>query len=1788
MVMSTFSCLFFNASAAFTEVASSYDEDESGNRTVYWTYFEDKSTSPVIGRLVIYKYRTNEDGVMVKDWGYLDDKINIVIFSGEVDVVPTRLFYGMDKITDVTFGPNVREICSYAFNECTSLKSVELPDLLHTVGEYAFYGCTSITDVTLGSGLCDTSVEGAGEAYIGQNAFKNCTSLKTLTVKNGCKQIGYGMFENCTALEDVVLPDSVESIGAHAFENCASFIDIVIPDSVVSVGDFAYNNCSSAKTASLGHNLTEIGAYLFDNCTSLEKVTFNTGATKVSEGMFYNCSSLTDIALVDGITEIGDCAFEKCSSLEEITIPFSVTKIGDSAFDSTALKTIDIPQAVAEIGAGAFTNCADLTDINVDSKNRNYKSYNGALYSGDYSSLICCPPAKSGAYTVYSAAEKIADDAFIGCDKLTVIEIPDSVTEISASAFNGCADDLVIKCSCNSIAVDYAAKYGIDCEITKHNGNKIWEVVKEAGCEEDGEKQQVCDACDTVFDTEVIPALGHTYDAGVITKAATCEADGVFTYTCTRCNKTRTEVIPATGHEYDEGTVTKAATCEAEGVITYKCTNEGCKNKYTEAIPALGHNYDDGVVTKAPTCEANGVMTYTCQNEGCKKKYTEEIPALEHIWDAGVVTKDATCTEEGVKTFTCTQDGCKKTYTEKIPATGHKWDKGTITKPCTQYENGERTFTCSECGETKTETLVFTYPNPGRYDISDDGTEILKKYWELDGKTLYIYENIGNEWVGYSNVIEKVVAADNATILPAYAFYKYPNLKKADIDNIDEIGAYAFNDCDALTDVSMDPAIIGEYAFYDCDAIEDICLGKVLQSADKNIFKDCDKLSNVEFENGCKVVGYGMFENCTALKDFILPDSIDEIGAHAFENCQSFVDIVIPDSVKSVGDYAYYNCSSAKSAYLGHNLEAAGKYLFGNCTSLEKATFKTSIDAISVGMFYNCSSLKDVELVDGLETIGNIAFEKCSALAEIEIPFSVKVIGDSAFDSTALETVFIPQQVEEIGAGAFTNCANLTDINVDAKNRNYKSYNGVLYSGDYAQLLCCPPAKSGDYTVYEACLEIVDDAFIGCDKLTSVTIPEDVQAISASAFNGCSEDLILKSCCNSLAAAYADHFDIDFVTTYHNGDPIWVITKEPTCLNKGIEAFLCEACGHVYDSKPIDALGHAYNSGEVTKAATCEKDGVMTYTCERCGHTYTETIEAIGHFIGEGVVTKPATCEADGIMTFACQNEGCKKSYTEVIPATGHNFDNGTVTKAATCEKDGVKTYRCRNEGCYKAYTEVIPALGHIMDNGIVVVEPTCTEDGLKRFSCINSGCSESYTEVIPATGHKYGEGKVVKPATCTDTGIMEYTCENCGDVKQEIIPVTHLSPYSTWTVQKKATCTEDGLKVRGCAVCGGVVESEVIPATGHNFVNGICKNCGEYDGTTQVLSQPTLDTVGNYGRGCFIRWKKVKGAEGYNIYRKTTGSYVKIATVDDPSLTEFIDTTSKNGTVYTYSVSAYNSKFETSYNKTGLSYRFITSPKLVSAENVYGGVKFTWQKVSGVKSYYVYRRVNDGAWQRIAIVTGENNVTYTDKTAQSGTNCKYTVRGYVGSCRSSYYSGGKTTHYLTTPELVSCENSAKSPVLKWKTVKDADGYYVYRKTANTGWTRIAAVKGNTKNSYSDTTAKAGTKYTYTVRAYHSSFRSYFVTKGISCTYLPAPTLISAKRASGGVTIKYSKVSQATSYYIYRKTLNGDWQRIAVVKGAANTTFVDTTAKKGTTYNYTVRAYKSPSRSAYTGYLSVK
>lgn len=242
---------------------------------------------------------------------------------------------------------------------------------------------------------------------------------------------------------------------------------------------------------------------------------------------------------------------------------------------------------------------------------------------------------------------------------------------------------------------------------------------------------------------EYTAKLPHSWDGGVVTKAATIYEKGVKTFTCTVCGETRTEDIKvldktwhkgqtvaptcteqgytvyicdqdknltekrdytaALGHDYDNGVVTTPATCTTEGVMTYTCTRDGATK--TETIPALGHKWDDGTITTAPTCETEGEKTYRCTNDGCTETKREAVAALGHDWDNGTVTTPATCTAEGVLTYICKRDA-SHSKTEAIPALGHKWDDGTITTAPTCEAEGEKTYTCKNDGShTKTESI---------------------------------------------------------------------------------------------------------------------------------------------------------------------------------------------------------------------------------------------------------------------------------------------------------------------------------------------------------------------------------------------------------------------------------------------------------------------------------------------------------------------------------------------------------------------------------------------------------------------------------------------------------------------------------------------------------------------------------------------------------------------------------------------------------------------------------------------------------------------------------------------------------------------------------------------------------------------------------------------------------------------------------------------------------------------------------------------------------------------------
>lgn len=168
--------------------------------------------------------------------------------------------------------------------------------------------------------------------------------------------------------EKIVIPSeyngvAITSIGNEAFRDCSDLTSVTIGNSVTSIGDSAFYNCSKLKSITIPDSVTSIGIYAFSSCSSLTSVTIGNSVTSIGDYAFYY-SGLTSVIIGSSVTSIGKSAFNRCSSLSEITIPDSVTSIGGAAFSAcTGLTSVTIGNGIKSIGNSAFYGCSSLNDI---------------------------------------------------------------------------------------------------------------------------------------------------------------------------------------------------------------------------------------------------------------------------------------------------------------------------------------------------------------------------------------------------------------------------------------------------------------------------------------------------------------------------------------------------------------------------------------------------------------------------------------------------------------------------------------------------------------------------------------------------------------------------------------------------------------------------------------------------------------------------------------------------------------------------------------------------------------------------------------------------------------------------------------------------------------------------------------------------------------------------------------------------------------------------------------------------------------------------------------------------------------------------------------------------------------------------------------------------------------------------------------------------------------------------------------------------------------------------------
>lgn len=290
----------------------------------------------------------------IGDWAFeFCSGLKSVTIPEGVTSIGNSAFYGCVSLKSATIPASVKTIGTYAFYGCTSLNTA-IPSGITSIGQYAFYGCVSLKSVTIPVGITS----------IGKYAFADCDSLAGVTIPEGVTTLGSSTFSGCDALKSVTIPSSLTKIGDDVFSNCVNLVSVTIPKGVTAIGWHAFIGCRSLTNITLPSSITEIGSSAFQNCSSLTGLTVPSGVTKLYDSAFSGCSALTTVTIPSGIGQVVGGTFYRCSDLKSISIPNGITGIGDEAFyGCSSLKSIGIPASVSSIGSGAFQYCYELTDV---------------------------------------------------------------------------------------------------------------------------------------------------------------------------------------------------------------------------------------------------------------------------------------------------------------------------------------------------------------------------------------------------------------------------------------------------------------------------------------------------------------------------------------------------------------------------------------------------------------------------------------------------------------------------------------------------------------------------------------------------------------------------------------------------------------------------------------------------------------------------------------------------------------------------------------------------------------------------------------------------------------------------------------------------------------------------------------------------------------------------------------------------------------------------------------------------------------------------------------------------------------------------------------------------------------------------------------------------------------------------------------------------------------------------------------------------------------------------------
>ena len=311
-------------------------------------------------------------------------------------------------------------------------------------------------------------------------------------------------------------------------------------------------------------------------------------------------------------------------------------------------------------------------------------------------------------------------------------------------------------------------------------------------------------------------------------------------------------------------------------------------------------------------------------------------------------------------------------------------------------------------------------------------------------------------------------------------------------------------------------------------------------------------------------------------------------------------------------------------------------------------------------------------------------------------------------------------------------------------------------------------------------------------------------------------------------------------------------------------------------------------------------------------------------------------------------------------------------------------------------------------------------------------------------------------------------------------------------------------------------------------------------------LATPEISKAESVYGGVKLTWNKVSGAAKYRVYYKGRKGWTRMV---DTTSTSYIDKDVSSGKNYTYTVrciSADGKSFTSGYDSKGKSVKYIAAPEISKLENVNGGVKISWGKVSGATKYRVYYKGRKG-WTRMVDTT---STSYIDKDVSSGRNYTYTVR-CISDDGKSFESGfnpkGSSIRYNQAPKILETNVVNGGIKVIWESENNTN-YRLYCKTEGKGWTKVC---DNKTGVVTHKNLQPNKTYTYTVRAISSDAKKYlsgYDPVGMSAKYVATPKISKTEVTYDGVKLTWNKVAGAEKYRVYYKDGEG-WNKLADTTG---------------------------------------